>query len=145
MKSTYVKLDYHRVAKDSHIALRELVQWFCSKEDIVAGFGEIEGDGEKYRKDPMLMKQLISTEVLPPLVTHDPRKLYEFFDDHNIRISITDHPDSTDEIPLFTYHNSLIKESKVANTRHEAEQNAFYDAFKLLNEKILADAKSSEV
>jgi len=144
MQVTYVKLDYAKVAKEAHLALRRLIEWFCSKEDIVAGFGEMEGEGQKYKDDPMLMRQVMG-QIIPAIVANDPRKFYEFFDDFNIRISISEHPDSTDENPSFTYHNSVKKESKVANTRHEAEQNAFYDAFKLLNSKILSDATANQV
>lgn len=136
MKLTFVHLDYAVVASKYHHSLREFTQWLCSKEDMIEGFGSLEGDGDKYKKDPMLMRQIVSSSVTPAMITNDPRKLYEFFDDHNIRISITEHPDSTDQSPLFTYHNSVIKNSSTAPDRHTAEQSAFMDAFSILEKQI---------
>lgn len=139
MSVTYVKLDYAKIAKDHVLSLRRLVHWFCSKEDIKQGFGSIEGEGDKYTKDPRLMLDMMG-RIMPAIVSNDPRKLYEFFDDHNIRISISEHPDSINESILFTHHNSVTKTSSTAINRHEAEQNAFYEAFKLLEARLCKES-----
>lgn len=136
MKTTYAHLDYMQVAKDSHLAVRAFTHWLCGKEDLIEGFGAMEGEGDKYKKDPNLMKQVVGNSVTPAIIANDPRRLYEFFDDQNIRISICEHPDSTDDVPLFTYHNSVIKNAKTAASRHLAEENALYDAFIILQKRI---------
>lgn len=136
MKTTYAHLDYMKVAKDAHLAVRAFTHWLCGQEDLVEGFGAIEGEGDKYKKDPALMKQVMSNSVTPAIITNDPRRLYEFFDDQNIRISICEHPDSTDDVPLFTYHNSVVKNATTAASRHLAEELAFYDAFVVLQKRI---------
>lgn len=133
--TTYAKLDYSKVVAESPLAIRALINWFCSKEDIVNGFGAIEGEGDKYKKDPRLMREMMA-QVVPAIIQNDPRKLYEFLDDNKIRISIQEHPSSTDETPLFTYYNSKVRESGVGNSRHEAEQLAFYAALKLVHISI---------
>ena len=136
MTTTYAKLDYFSISQEINLALRELTNWLCSKDDIVRGFGAMEGEGDKYIKNPALMRQIVMNQVLPAMVTNDPRKLYEFLDDHQIRISISEHPDSTDENISFTYYNSAVKESHVAPSRQEAENNAFIDAMRLLQKRI---------
>lgn len=136
MNTTYAHLDYPKIAASSHLAVRALTHWLCAQPDLIEGFGAIEGEGDKYKKDPMLMKQVMGSSVTPALVANDPRRLYEFFDSQNIRISICEHPDSTDDVPLFTYHNSVMKNASTANSRHDAEEKAFYDAFAILEKRI---------
>lgn len=135
MKVTYTHLSFDRVSKDYKLSLRKFVHWLESKPDLIEGFGAMEGDGEKYKKDPKGFHDLLSG-MMPSIVQNDPRKLYEFFDENNIRISITEHPDSSDDLVIFTYFNSTKKTSKVVDSRGEAEQEAFYDAFAILEEKI---------
>lgn len=136
MKTTFAKLDYMKVTKEAHLSVRAFTHWLCGQEDLIEGFGSMEGDGDKYKKDPTLMKQVVTNSVTPAIISNDPRRLYEFFDDQNIRISVAEHPDSTDDVPLFTYHNSVIKNANTAATRHIAEEAAFYDAFAILEKRI---------
>jgi hypothetical protein len=135
MKTTYFKLDYDQIVKSYPLSVKHSVKWLASKEDIIQGLGAIENDGEKYKNNPNLLYELIG-QIMPAIIQQDPRKLYEFFDENNIRISILDHPDSKDDNISFTYHNSVTNTSNVSPTRGEAEKCAFNDAFKLMEENL---------
>lgn len=136
---TYSHLDYDLIVKECKLSIRDVIKWFSTRQDLIEGLGATEGDGAKYKNNPRELLVLMG-QAVPVIIANDPRKLYEFFDDRDIRISIASHPDSTDDelndTPKFTYYNSVVKESKTAKTRGEAETNAFYDAFKLLEKRI---------
>jgi hypothetical protein len=145
---TYSHLDYDSISKEYRLSVRDIIKWFSSREDLIEGLGAIEGGGNKYKDNPRELLVLLG-QVVPVIIANDPRKLYEFFDDRDIRISIASHPDSTDdesnETPKFTYYNSVTKESRTAKYRGEAETNAFIDAFKLLEKRINGSKEEEKV
>lgn len=75
-------------------------------------------------------------QVVPIIIQHDPRKLYEYFDAQGVKICIGIHPDSEE---VFIYYNSVQKHSYPANSRAEAEKASFLEAFKIVEERINTD------
>lgn len=61
------------------------------------------------------------------------RILFDFFDNQQVRIFINPSPEDEN---LFTYYNSVEKESKVASSRPEAEELAFTNAFYTLEKQL---------
>lgn len=64
------------------------------------------------------------------LIQMDPRKLYDIFDSFGIYISIS----YTANVWIF--HNNKDEAGFSANSRHEAEQSAFHDAFEILEKTL---------
>lgn len=62
-----------------------------------------------------------------------PRMLFEFFDSHHIRIFVGE---STVDPSLFTYYNSVDRNSSVADSRSLAEESAFIEAFNTLEKQL---------
>jgi hypothetical protein len=127
-KQTYLQLDYAEVHEKYPLSVERLIEWFAGREDIVKGISESEG-GEL---NEVQLKQMMG-QVVPMIIQHDPRKLYEFFDENKIIIYIGGHPDTTD---LFVHHNNRIQISNTASSRGEAEKGAFMDAFGLLEHDL---------
>lgn len=69
------------------------------------------------------------TKLIDQVVGVDCRKLYDFFDENNIVISVSYYSEQ-----MFTYTNSKQSFSNTRPTRAEAEVEAFKDAFKTLEE-----------
>ena len=134
MSTTYLKLNYEQVVRLYPKSVARIAEWFASKKDIIEGLEAVE-KGERSPEEQLKDREkLISTvkSIVPPIIQHDPRKLYEFFDEMGIIISVAEHPDSSHTTPLFNYYNSRTRESKSASSRQEAEGIAFMDAFKIL-------------
>lgn len=66
------------------------------------------------------------------IATYDPRKLYDFFDENDVIISVIYHLD----LKMFTYSNSQTNHSSTKPTRNEAEVAAFLEAFQTLENII---------
>lgn len=134
MISTYLNLDFDGVIYPRFPqSVKAVIAWFCSREDIIEGLVGMSGDKASKEEIKEAFKQ-----VAPIIIQHDPRKLYEFFDDQGIKICIGVHPDSDS---MFVYYNSVKKESFTASIRSEAERLAFVDAFNIL-EGRLRDAQT---
>jgi hypothetical protein len=133
-KQTYLKLPYDEIRLNYPKSLTKITEWLANREDMRNGFEAIEGAGDKYKDQNEFVK--LVAQIVPPLVQHDPRKLYEIFDDLGVRISVGEHVDSSDENPLFSYRNNVIRESHSASNRQDAEYAAFMEAFKLLEQKL---------
>lgn len=136
MKKTYLTLSYDDIVGKYPKVVNSIVSWFCAKQDIVGGLMGMEGDGATADEIKEAMKQ-----VVPMIIQHDPRKLYEFFDEKDIRIFISAYPDDDS---IFIYHNSSTNHSLTADSRIDAEERAFMDGFILL-EKQLTHGKGTEV
>jgi hypothetical protein len=71
---------------------------------------------------------------LHKIIEDNPRILYDIFDSIGIYISVHSHPDSDNN--MFVYYNSVKNVSFSAENRVQAEEAAFKDAFKILEEQI---------
>ena len=99
---------------------------------------DIEQVKKDYPKSMSKMKEFLQkltnaefeeVDMLIDLVlSSDPRKLYDFFDQNDIRISIS----YNKETKMFTYVNDQLMQSSVSNDRATAEVKAFEEAFKTL-------------
>lgn len=128
MKATYLKLDYEGINKVYPKSVQKVIEWFCSREDIIEGLMGM--DGNTATKDEI---KAAFTQIVPTIIQHDPRKLYEFFDDQKIVIYIEHLPDSDNR---FVYHNSKVSHSHPADDRIEAERGGFIDAFDVLEKEL---------
>lgn len=131
-KLHYLNLDFSKIQAACPKAVKEVIEWFCNKKDLIEGLIGMDGGNAKKEEIQEAMKH-----VVPMIIQYDPRKLYDFFDDWEIIISISQH-----EGDMFTVHNSRTKHSVAAENRAEAELIGFTEAFKEL-EKQLSDEKAS--
>lgn len=56
----------------------------------------------------------------------NPRSLYDFFDQRDIKICVMPHTDTDD---LWLYYNNKLKHSSSTDSRIDAEEKAFLEAF----------------
>ncbi len=128
-KPTYLKLDFDGVIYPRFPqSVKAIVDWFSSREDIVEGLMGI--DGGAASKDEI--REILKL-VVPAIIQNDPRKLYEFFDDKGILISIAlvDPGDTR-----FAYFHNKDYHSFSADNRILAEEGGFMKAFEYLEKEL---------
>lgn len=136
-KATYLKLDFDGVIYPKFPqSVKAITNWFCSREDIINGLLGIDG-GEATKEEI----RGIMGQIVPVIIQNDPRKLYEFFDDQGIIISIAVH---TDLEGRFIYFNSKENHSFSADNRILAEEGAFLGAFSVLEKELQAKGGTNE-
>lgn len=135
-KKTHLILDYEQISRKYPKTIEGIIKWLSDKQEVVEALVE---NGEAGNNRESILETL--GQVVPMIIQFDPRKLYEFFDQRNVRIFISGHPDNDS---IFIYHNSATNHSYPADSRIEAEEKAFIDAFAVL-EKELKDGESKEV
>jgi len=131
-KLHYLNLDFELINRNCPRAVEAAIDWFCNKEDLINGLIGMDGGQASKKEITEAMKHLV-----PMLIQYDPRKLYDFFDDKGIIISVTQHDND-----MFAVYNSITKHSVASDSRNQAEAIGFTDAFAVL-EKQLTDEKAS--
>lgn len=124
----YLSLDYEYIKATYPLSVELIENWYMGREEIVQGMKNI--GSELQGKE--LVKNLTAM-----VIQHDPRKLYDTFDDLGIRIYISSVAGRTDEGIFYSY-NSEERKSKPFNTRIEAEKDAFMGAFNVLEQRSFA-------
>lgn len=127
MPKHYLSLDYEIIKSTYPLSLDRIEKWFLSREDIREGMKQMGTNIEQGE----VLKQFVGM-----IIQHDPRKLYDVFDNFNVRIFISEHPDDVflgeGENKRMVYYNSYARQSKPADSRIDAEEKAFMDAFNVL-------------
>lgn len=122
---TYLNLDYAAIEKEYPLCISEISKWLMEKATIREGLKNL---GIDLQTNKEMLSQIVAN-----VIQHDPRKLYDFFDDKKIRIFITDHT----EFPnLFYSFNSIERNSKSFDSRWKAEKNAFMEALSQLEKTL---------
>jgi|SRR5882762_55664 len=130
-KPTYLKLDFDGVIYPRFPqSVKAITDWFCSREDIIEGLIGIDGGTLSKEEVVVIMKQ-----VVPVIIQNDPRKLYEFFDDKGLYISINLFVGAEGDIG-FNYYVFKSPHSNSRKTRIEAEEGGFLEAFSVLEEQL---------
>lgn len=125
----HLTLSYDKVQKEFPKAVEDIIKWLSSKEELKEAIvSEAEG---KISDDELMMAV---GQIAPMIIQFDPRKLYEYFDENNVKIFISSHPDSND---VFIHHNSVVGHSYPANSRIEAEEQAFLEAFSVVEKRLV--------
>lgn len=123
MPTIFPTLDYIKFEARYPKSVAKIQEWLFEQEELKQMENQlIEG------QDPVEAK----SQFTAMLIQLDPRKLYEVLDSLGIRISIT--YNSTTE--MWTFFNSKDDYSYTANSRIEAEQTAFDDAFEELEKSL---------
>lgn len=123
MPTIFPTLDFIKIEARYPKSVDKIEQWLFEQEELKNMEGQLT-DGQ----DPAEAKR----QFTGMLIQLDPRKLYEVFDALGIKISIT--YNSTTE--MWTFFNSKDDYSYTANSRIEAEQTAFEDAFEELEKSL---------
>lgn len=130
-KPTYLKLDFDGIIYPQFPqSVKAITDWFCSREDIVEGLIGIDGGAATHPEIKAILVQIV-----PVIIQNDPRKLYEFFDDRKIFISVTTYVSAEGEVG-FNYYVFNAPYSDSAKTRIEAEERAFLKAFAVLEKEL---------
>lgn len=135
-KPTYLKLDFDGVIYPRFPqSVKAITDWFASREDIIQGLLGIDGGAATHPEIKAILVQIV-----PVIIQNDPRKLYEFFDDQEIYISIAVHSDED----RFFYYHSKNHHSYSADNRILAEEGAFMKAFETLEKELQAKGGANE-
>lgn len=121
----YLQLDYSIIQSKYPRSLDKVISWFASRDDLVTYL-------KRGGADDVL--KVIKEQMVPMVIQHDPRKLYELFDQLDIMISIT-----KDDYNPFSFHcsNNKMKISNMHSSRIDAEQSAFMQAFDYLESTLI--------
>lgn len=111
---------YEELVKNNPKFIAALQKWF---ENFILKVSEdqIYSEVEEYTKS-----------LVEATLKFNKRQLFDFFDEHDIKISVTLHGDD-----MWVYWNTVDKQSFTAPTRIAAETEAFMKAIQLFeNEKV---------
>jgi len=120
---TYLQLNFTEIFEKYPQSVEKIIQWFASREDLLTYIK---------RENPTANILQIMNEMVPMIIQHDPRKLYEFFDSLNIIISVYQDAHSGN----FVWTNSKFHYSSSADNRIDGEHAAFMSAFDYLENNI---------
>lgn len=123
MTTIFPTLDYEKFAARYPKSLEKIQEWLFQQEELQGMTTEIANGRDVNEAKAQFTAMIIQL---------DPRKLYEVFDALGIKISIT-YNSTTD---MWTFFNSKDDYSYTANSRIEAEQTAFDDAFEELENSL---------
>lgn len=122
----YLELDYDSISKDYPLSVKGIAKWLVSRKDVKENLQALLDD---YKQDP---EELFGERIVPMLVQHDGRKLFDYFDHNKIYIN------TTWENDMWLYFNNLSTHSSTAENRIEAEEKAIIEAFDLLENRLKA-------
>lgn len=123
MNTIFPTLDYERIEARYAKSVEKIKEWLFQQEELSNMSAEMTG-GKDLEEAKL---QFVAT-----LIQLDPRKLYDIFDALGVKISIMYNKESS----MWTHFNSKKDYSYTANSRIEAEQTAFEDAFEELEKSL---------
>lgn len=123
MPTIFPTLDYQKIEARYPKSLAKIQEWLFQQEELQGMTTEM-ADGRDVDE--------AKAQFTAMIIHLDPRKLYEVFDALGIKISITFNKESN----MWTFFNSKDDYSFTANSRIEAEQTAFDDAFEELENSL---------
>lgn len=115
----YLQLNFSEIFDKYPKSVKKIISWFASREDLATYIR---------RENPKANLLEIVTNMVPMIIQHDARKLYEFFDTQDIIISVYQDIHSGN----FVWTNSKSHYSSSADSRIEGEVAAFMSAFDYL-------------
>lgn len=123
MPTIFPTLDFIKIEARYPKSVAKIEEWLFQQEELKNMGSEFIGD-----QDPEEAKK----QFTAMLIQLDPRKLYEVFDSLGVKISVT----YNNVTEMWTFFNSKDDYSYTANSRIEAEQTAFDDAFEELENSL---------
>lgn len=118
----YLKLNYEEIKNKYPNALKKVEDWFYNNPDIKAQLKQ----GKYNAKEEL---QVISN-LVGMVLTHDPRKLYDVFDQLDIKISVFQV-----DVNEWAYYVNR-GESYACEDRIEAEEKGLIKAFNTLENRL---------
>lgn len=112
------------------IKIEELKEKFPK---AIKRFGEyIAPVGEMFKENSPEMQEEIAAELVEIVIVNNPKILYDFFDRYKLFISVMNKGDEQ------SWHSSVSSTefSEDAESRAEAEQKSYINAFKALEEEL---------
>lgn len=126
----YLKLDYSDIRAKYPKAVKKLEEVFARDESIIQGLTQMGLDLGVVAKRGE--KEDIIERIMAAIIHSDPRKLYDIFDDLNIIIEVS----YNSFINMWTYHNSVLQQSGTTDSRIQAEEKGFVQAFETLENQL---------
>lgn len=123
MPTIFPTLDYEKFQARYPKSIEKIKEWLFEQEELAKMTDDMVVNGNP---------EEAKTQFTAMIIQLDPRKLYEVFDSLGVKISIT-YNTSTE---MWTFFNSKDDYSYTANSRIEAEQTAFDDAFEELENSL---------
>jgi len=124
--AVFPSLDFIQIKARYPKAVERIQKWIFDQPELQSVTDEFIDP-----KDPERSKEMF----VGLLVQMDPRKLYDIFDSLAIHASVF-----LGDVGHWNYEVSKAGDPEVhlfsANSRHEAEQSAFHDAFELLEKQL---------
>ena len=120
-------IKYEELQKSYPEAIKTLKDWITLKRQV--DIDTLRTNGLDVSNENIEEIQEWKEHFTELMVVYNPRGLFDFFDEQNIKICIT-----LSDSDLWTYWNTSSGYSYTAGSRAEAEQKAFVEAFKLLEE-----------
>jgi hypothetical protein len=124
MEKTYLILDFDNIYKSYPLSVKAIAQWLVNRKDVKENLQFLLDDT---KQDP---EELFMEKIVPPMVQHDGRKLYDFFDVKDIYINISKGNNG------WTYWIGESPHDTLLPTRIEAEEGAFRSAFEILESRL---------
>lgn len=123
----YLTLDYEDILKRFPMSVKAITTWLVNRKDIAENMHHLLDEAQLKGKTP---EEMISENIVPPIVQFDPRKLYDFFDTHSIWISTKRFRSmwEADVEPILL--------SSSSEDRIEAEEKGFLIAFEGLEKRL---------
>lgn len=124
--AVFPSLDFVQVKARYPKAVAKIQEWVFSQPELLSTTDEFIDP-----KDPEKSKEMF----VGLMVQMDPRKLYDIFDSLGVHVSVF-----LGDVGHWNYEvqetGDLDAVLYSADTRHEAEETAFHDAFELLENKL---------
>lgn len=121
--SVFPSLDYLNIEARYPKSIIKIKEWLFSQDELMK-----QTENFVDPKKPEESKR----QFVGMIIQMDPRKLYDVFDALGIYISVT----YNKSIDVWTFYNSHQEYSYTADTRIQAEQTAFHDAFEYLEKTL---------